>query len=96
MAQTQATTLPAGWDLDLDDTTYDSHVEKAFTRIAYTATDGTTVRIASVQEPNSVGGWGYLVWVATPSQAELGLVETLPEARELARSFMRNHEVGER
>lgn len=96
MAQTQGTTLPAGWNLDLEETTYDSHVEMEFTRIAYTAADGTTVRIATVQEPNSFGGWGYLVWVGAPSRKELGLVETLPEAGELASSFMRDHEVGDR
>lgn len=67
-----------------------------FTRIAYTATDGVTVRISNVQEPNSFGGWGYLVWTDQLTEGNLGLVETLNDAQEIAETYMREYTVSSR
>jgi len=87
---------PSGWTVDRDDTTYDEFVEMEFTRLAYTASDGTTVRITDVQEPNSFGGWGYLIRTDDPTESDIGLVETLDEAKTIAESFMRSYQEADR
>lgn len=91
MSSVQTEQVPSGWRLTTD-ATEDSVIEKAFTRIAYTASDGTVARIAIVQEPNSFGGCGYLVWTIGSDAGELGLVETLDEAKELADDYMQTYE----
>lgn len=91
MSSAQTEQVPSGWGLTTN-VTEDSVIEKAFTRMAYTADDGTVVRIATVQEPNSFGGWGYLIWTVGSDAGELGLVETLDEAKELADDYMQTYE----
>ncbi|WP_137285761.1 hypothetical protein [Halorussus salinisoli] len=95
MASTRPATVPEGWQLARD-ATYDSIMEREFTRITYTASDGTVVRIATVQGSNSLGGWGYVVWTVGSDAGELGLVEMLDEATELADAYMQTYECEDR
>lgn len=72
-----------------DRTVYDSFVDREYTRIGYRRTDGgQELRIFDVQEPNKFGGWGYLVVARGRVAKDLGLVESLEQARELAKEFM--------
>lgn len=81
--------LPDGWQCRFENTTYDGNMDREYTRIHYVSEDGVSVRISNVQEPNSFGGWGYLVWTDIPGREPLALVEALEAAKEEARSFMR-------
>jgi len=90
MASAQTASVADGWTLARD-AIHTSRIGREYTRIAYAADDGTVVRIATVQEPNSFGGWGYLVWTVGSGAGELGLVETLGEATDLAAEYMRSY-----
>lgn len=90
MASAQTASVPEGWTL-VRDVTHKSRIDREYTRIAYATDDGTVVRIATVQKPNSFGGWGYLVWTVGSGAGELGLVETLGEVTDLAAEYMRRY-----
>ncbi|WP_128906021.1 hypothetical protein [Halorubrum amylolyticum] len=86
-------TLPAGWDCVTEHTNYDSIMDREYTTVAYEHADtGRKVFINDVQEPNSFGGWGYLVRADGPKYGELGLVEDIESAKELAMEFMNEYE----
>jgi hypothetical protein len=87
MAQTNTT--PNGWECTRDETRFDSRMDREYTKIAYQdSTASREVFVSNVQEPNKFGGWGYLVWVRGKGGGELGLVEDLDSARELAIDYM--------
>lgn len=83
--------LPDGWTERFEETTYHDHMDREYTKVAYESEDGTTVHVSDVQEPNSFGGWGYLIRTDEPGKGSLGLVESLDEAKEVAYSYMREH-----
>lgn len=87
---------PSGRTVDRDDTTCDEFVEMEFTGLALSASDGATVRITDVQEPNSFGGWGYRIWSGYPTESDVGIVETLDEAKTAAESFMPGYQEAKR
>lgn len=85
MAATKS--VPRGWERQSELQYYDSFLEREYTRIAYS--DGErTVYISDVQEPNKFGGWGFLVRVQGGENRQLGLVEDLQDAREIAHEYM--------
>lgn len=85
----QASSLPDGWQCTRDKTRYHSFMDREYTKIAYENSEsGQEILISDVQEPNSFGGWGYLVRVLGPDGGELGLVEDVETARELAIDYM--------
>jgi hypothetical protein len=64
-------------------------MDREYTKIAYQNSNSPCqVFVSNVQEPNKFGGWGYLVWVRGLGGGELGLVEDLDTARELAMEYM--------
>lgn len=91
MTQLGERPIPEGWDLVLENESYDSAMGREYTAIAYASQDETMVRIVEVQEPNSFGGWGFLVWVPGTNGEKLGLVDSLDEAQDIAFSFMEEH-----
>jgi len=85
--------LPAGWISITDRTKHQSFIDREYTTITFEHRDtGRRVYVNDVQEPNSFGGWGYLVRADGRDHGELGLVEDLESARELAVKFMRTYE----
>lgn len=85
-------TLPSGWEQTLERSHFDSFMDREYTTITFVhSPTGRKVIINDVQEPNSFGGWGYLVHVTDPKYGELGLVEDLQTARELAHEFIEEH-----
>jgi len=86
----QATPVPDGWQCTRDEARYHSFMDREYTTIAYEdAESNRKILISDVQEPNSFGGWGYLVRVLGPDGGQLGLVEDVETARELALDYMR-------
>ncbi|MFC7139835.1 hypothetical protein ACFQMA_08285 [Halosimplex aquaticum] len=69
-------------------------LNREYTIVTYEHADtGRIVFINVVQEPNGFGGWGYLVRVDGYDYGELGLVEDVESARELAVEFMEEYEI---
>lgn len=62
MAATATTTAPTGWNLTHEETTYDAFVEMEYTRIVYTADDGTALRITIARTPAT----GSNFWMSIP------------------------------
>lgn len=91
----EAKPQPTGWNLAFETTAYQQFAERQYTRIRYDRSDGEgSVFVHDVQEPNSFGGWGYLVHASGTDGGTLGLVDDLEEATELAAEFMANHARG--
>jgi len=85
---------PAGWNCVTEQTRYDPRMDREYTTVTYEHADtGRKVFINDVQEPNGFGGWGYLVRVDGSDYGELGLVEDVESARELAVEFMDEYEM---
>jgi hypothetical protein len=85
--------LPEGWTAVTDRTEHQSFIDREYTTITFEHREtGRRVYVNDVQEPNSFGGWGYLVRADGRDHGELGLVEDLESARELAVEFMRTYE----
>jgi len=81
--------LPSGWAQTVDRTEYDRFMDREYTTVVFEhETTGQRVIVSEVQEPNSFGGWGYLVHVSDPAHGQLGLVEDLDTAVGLAEDFM--------
>jgi hypothetical protein len=81
--------IPTDWRLVDERTVYDT-TNQAHTSVLYAHDErNQRVRINRVQEPNKFGGWGFLVWTVGEHSDELGIVEDLDGAKELAREFMR-------
>ncbi|WP_435065762.1 hypothetical protein [Halobaculum sp. EA56] len=88
----ESVVLPDGWEQTLDRSNFDSFMDREYTTVAFVhSPTGRKVIINDVQEPNSFGGWGYLIHVTDPEYGELGLVEDLQTAREIAHEFMEEH-----
>jgi hypothetical protein len=88
MAESES--LPAGWKLESEETEYHPRMEREYTRITYAGPDGTTVRINTVQEYGSLDGWGYHARTDEPGVGKLALTESLDEAKDAARSYMKS------
>lgn len=84
--------LPGGWEQTFERAAYDRCMDREYTTLIFEqdSTDREVV-VNEVQEPNSFGGWGYLVHVTDPRHGELGIVDDLEAARELAMDFMESH-----
>lgn len=90
----ESVTQPAGWNCVTEQTRYDPHMDREYTTITYEHADtGRKVFINDVLEPNSFGGWGYLVRADGSDYGELGLVEDMESAKELAVEFMDEYEI---
>lgn len=90
----ESTSLPTGWNCVTEQTNYDPLMDREYTTVIYEHTDtGRKVFINDVQEPNSFGGWGYLVRADGSDYGELSLVEDIESARDLAMEFMREYEM---
>jgi hypothetical protein len=88
----EAKPQPRGWNLAFESTTYQEFAERQYTRIRYDRSDGEgSVFVHDVQEPNSYGGWGYLVHATGTDGGNLGLVDDLEAAKDLAAEFMTEH-----
>lgn len=91
MAESAA--LPVGWSCVTEYTNHDPFMDREYTTIAYEhAETGRNVYINDVHEPNSFGGWGFLVRADGTEYGELGLVADIESARELAVEFMEAYE----
>jgi hypothetical protein len=89
----ESESLPAGWTSVTDRTKHQSFIDREYTTITFEHREtGRRVYVNDVQEPNSFGGWGYLVRADGHDHGELGLVGDLESARELALEFMRMYE----
>ncbi|WP_367176239.1 hypothetical protein [Haloarcula rubripromontorii] len=89
----ESVSLPAGWNCVTDLTRHDSFMDREYTTVTYEQEGtGQRVIITDVQEPNNFGGWGFLVQSDGSDYGELGLVEDIGSARELAREFMEEYE----
>lgn len=84
--------LPGDWEQSVDNTEFSSVVGRAYTTEVFThpAVEWRII-VNEVQEPNSFGGWGYLVHVTDTRHGDLGLVDDLETARERAVDFMAAH-----
>lgn len=88
----ESVALSDGWEQTLERSIFDSYMDREYTTVAFVhSPTERKVIINDVQEPNSFGGWGYLVHVTDPEYGELGLVEDLQTAREIAHEFMEEH-----
>jgi hypothetical protein len=84
--------LPSGWTQTVGRSTYDRFMDREYTTVIFEhASTDRRVTVNEVQEPNSFGGWGYLVHVSDPTHGELGLVDDLETAVGLAEQFMESH-----
>jgi len=82
-------TPPGEWERSLEQSEFDSFMNREYTKIVFThSPTERKLMINDVQEPNSFGGWGYLIHVNSPEHGELGLVEDLQTAKEIALDFM--------
>jgi hypothetical protein len=89
----ESESLPEDWTAVMDRTEHQSFIDREYTTITYEHREtGRRVYVNDVQEPNSFGGWGYLVRADGRNHGKLGLVEDLESARELALEFMRTYE----
>lgn len=69
-------------------------MDRGYTTVPYEHADiGRKVFINDVQEPNSFGGWGYLVRADAFDYGELDLVEDIESTRELAVEFIEEYEM---
>lgn len=84
--------LPGEWEQRFERSHFDPRMDREYTTVAFVhPPTGQRVIINDVQEPNSFGGWGFLVHVTGPVHGELELVEDLQTAQEVAREFMADH-----
>jgi len=89
----ESVSLPAGWNCITDQMRYDPFMDREYTTVTYEHEGtGQRVIINDVQEPNSFGGWGFLVRADGSDHGELGLIEDIESARELAVEFMQEYE----
>lgn len=99
MAVTEAASkkvVPNHWHLREEYTAYDGFIDQEYPRVVYSHDDrNLLVRITRVQEPNKFGGWGFLVWTMGEHREELGIVESLDDAKDSALEFMREYESAE-
>jgi hypothetical protein len=82
--------LPDGWTLESETTEYRPRMEREYTRVTYIGPDGTTVRINTVQEYGTLNGWGYHVQTDDPAVDSLALADSLEEAKDIARSYIKS------
>ncbi|MFB6202451.1 MAG: hypothetical protein ABEI98_10635 [Halorhabdus sp.] len=88
----ETVSLPGKWEQRLERTESDSVMDREYTTLSFVhPPTEQTVIINEVQEPNSFGGWGYLVHVPDPQYGELDLVDDLRTARDIALEFMDGH-----
>jgi hypothetical protein len=88
----ESVVLPDGWEQTLDRSNFDSFMDREYTTVTFVhSPTERKVIINDVQEPNGFGGWGYLIHVTDSEYGELGLVEDLQTAREIAHEFMEEH-----
>jgi hypothetical protein len=84
--------LPAGWDCVTETVEYEPFMDREYTTIIYEyGSSDLRVFINDVQEPNSFGGWGYLVHANDITHGDLGLVEDIESATELAIELMEEY-----
>jgi hypothetical protein len=87
------TAVPDVWEPVHDETRFERHNAREYTRIVYEhESDGQAVRISDVQEPNSFVGWRYLVRATGETTERLGVVGDLETAKERAHAFMTTYE----
>ncbi|HET7324515.1 MAG TPA: hypothetical protein VFJ06_09300 [Halococcus sp.] len=85
--------VPKNWHLKDEYTAYDGFIDQEYPRVVYSHDDrDLLVRITRVQEPDKFGGWGFLVWTTGEHREELGIVESLDDAKDSAIEFMRKYE----
>lgn len=82
--------LPDGWRLESKETEYDSRMDREYTRIKYVGSDGTELRIGTVQEYGSLDGWGFHVYTDDPSIGTISLSDSIEDAKASARSHMQD------
>lgn len=88
----ETVSLPGSWEQTVERTEFDPFMDREYTTVIFEhAPTDRRVIVNEVQEPNSFGGWGFLVHVTDPTYGELGLVEDLDAARGLAEDFMETH-----
>lgn len=91
------TAIPDVWEIVLEETRFEGHNAREYTRIVYQHESGDQyVRISDVQEPNRFGGWGYLVRATGETADGLGLVEDLETAQDRAGAFMTAYDSADR
>lgn len=81
-------TLPGNWGLEDEQISFDPRMERDYTRITYVDSNGTRLRISTVQEYGKLDGWGYHVSSDDPATRSLGLVESIEEAKSIAHDYM--------
>lgn len=88
----KAVSLPGEWEQQFDRVESDSFVDREYTTpVSVHSATGRRVVVSDVQEPNGFEGWRYLVQVLDPQYGELGLVDDLGTARDVAFDFTDSH-----
>lgn len=87
MVLEQERSLPAGWSLESEETTYDRMMGRDYTTVIYREENtGLAVRINEVLEPKA-NSWGYHVH-HSGRNGDLGVVKDLNTAKQTALTFM--------